>query len=428
MPVPKRPDSLWKYILDHGTNLDGADLSEASLGGFDFCKASLRGANLKGAHLEAADLAGCDLSGADLTGADLQRASLCSSTAEGADFSRVFALAADFAMGDFSRARFCGAGLERANFTEANLSDADFSGAELINTVIAHAKLWHTNFAASFIGTVLVSVDLANTKLLSHSDCDSVYVDTSTLEQLVAAHHSGSDVLEAVGALRQANVMLPQVLDALARIAPVPNGEPFDLMPEFNVELYVGPAELDLFKRTLDEAQDERPLQAFLEEHPSILIAPLAANHRGWVVPQKKLGHQYVPDFLACGLTSLGYEWLAVEIESPLAPLFTTNGEQSEILRHAIRQIHDWRDFLMNNIDYARRARQLNGLGLRDISPELPGLILIGRQAALDRDTDQRRRRLSRELRIEIRTYDFLIDTCTKPVFSRTPLLRGEPT
>ena len=428
MVVPKDAPGLWKYIREHGRNLDGADLSGALLDNFDFRDASLVGADLSEAHLGCADFGTADVSRANFSGAQLGRASFVSTSARNADFSKALAIAVDFAMGTFASAQFTGAQLERANFTESDLSEADFTEADLTNAVFSHAVLANTNLAASFVGTIFVGCDLHQGRLLSHALCEGVFVDTTTLERLTNAFHGGESVLEALGLLLHGGVRLPSVLEAVAKRATIPerhDDDAFDLLSEFRVELGVGPIEVDAFLRVLNAAVDERPLQRFLEDNPSILVQPLAANHRGWVLPQKKLGDQFVADFLACGLTSLGHEWLAIELENPHAPLFTKAGNPSAELTHAIRQIHDWRDFLSNNLEMARRARQMKGLGLRDISPEPLGLILIGRQAGIDRDTDQLRRRLCKETRIEIRTYDYLVDACRNVPGRKVPLVRG---
>jgi hypothetical protein len=69
---------------------------------------------------------------------------------------------------------------------------------------------------------------------------------------------------------------------------------------------------------------------------------------------------------------SLGHEWQAVELESPLKPMFNNNGDASRYLVDAIRQIQDWRSWLTRNQDYAARARNESGLGLTDITGNVP--------------------------------------------------------
>lgn len=153
----------------------------------------------------------------------------------------------------------------------------------------------------------------------------------------------------------------------------------------------------------------ERDVQRVLEEHPRLLAQNLCSQ-MGWVIPQKRLGSEYVTDFLIAERLSPGFYWQAVEIESPKAPLFTKSGNPSRQLTHAIRQVQDWRTWIASNQAYASRPRKENGLGLREISPNLPGLILIGRRHATDPATNPLRRQMMTDLRIEIRTLDSLLD------------------
>jgi hypothetical protein len=107
----------------------------------------------------------------------------------------------------------------------------------------------------------------------------------------------------------------------------------------------------------------------------------------------------------------MGFEWAAVELESPHAPMFTRAGDPSRQLTHAIRQIQDWRAWLQRNQNYAARPIAEGGLGLTDIVAAIPGLILIGRRDSIDPATNERRRQMVNDLNIEIHSYDFLLGT-----------------
>jgi len=137
----------------------------------------------------------------------------------------------------------------------------------------------------------------------------------------------------------------------------------------------------------------------------------LGGGHGRWVIPTKRLGSEYITDFVIGERSSLGFEWQAVELESPAAPLFTKAGDPTKQLTHAIRQIQDWRVWLQRNQNYAARSKAEGGLGLTDIVADVPGLILIGRRAAVDPETQERRRQMSNDLQIDIHTYDFLLDS-----------------
>ena len=89
--------------------------------------------------------------------------------------------------------------------------------------------------------------------------------------------------------------------------------------------------------------------------------------------------------------------------------MFRQNGDPSQALSHAIRQIMDWRSWLTVNLDYARSSRASNGLGLDDIGPNSPGLILLGRRGP-EVVTKDRRRQYGRELNIRIHSIDWLFN------------------
>jgi hypothetical protein len=164
------------------------------------------------------------------------------------------------------------------------------------------------------------------------------------------------------------------------------------------------------YREVLDAATDERPLQRHLAMCPRLLVQHLGGGHGRWVLPQKRLGAEYVPDFVIGEKSSSGFEWQFVELQSPVARLFvTSSGRLGEQLDEGLRQISEWRRWLADNRDYARRPRSSNGLGLTDVSADDPGLLLIGREADLTEDDRERRRQLDTTYKVRIHTYDWLI-------------------
>jgi antiviral defense system Shedu protein SduA len=115
-----------------------------------------------------------------------------------------------------------------------------------------------------------------------------------------------------------------------------------------------------------------------------------------------------VTGFLIAEPGSTGLTGYAVELERPQAKIFTAKGDPSAALTHALRQIDDWRDWLSRSRDYASRPREQSGLGLPDIDSELDGLVIMGRDARLDLHSHGPRRRLQRQHRVRIETYDWL--------------------
>jgi hypothetical protein len=163
-------------------------------------------------------------------------------------------------------------------------------------------------------------------------------------------------------------------------------------------------------RRALQKAGVEPDMQSVLAAHPELLVQHLGGGHGRWVIPQKRLGAEYVPDFVIGERNSSGRHWTAVELEGPQRQMFNRDGDPSRYLWHAIRQIVDWRVWLEHNRDYAARDPSDDGLGLEDISPALPGLIVIGRRQELPARRQAFRRGLERQLNIEIHSFDWLVE------------------
>lgn len=178
-------------------------------------------------------------------------------------------------------------------------------------------------------------------------------------------------------------------------------------------------------REALARATVEADMQSFLADHPEILIQHLGGGHGRWVIPQKRLGAEYVPDFVIGDRYSGGRDWVAVELEGPQRPTFNKAGDPSRYLWHAVRQVVDWRVWLEYNRDYAARTPAEGGLGLEDISPSLPGLIVIGRRHQLPADRSAFRRGLERQLNIRIHSYDWLVDSLAGRVRSLASSSRG---
>lgn len=168
--------------------------------------------------------------------------------------------------------------------------------------------------------------------------------------------------------------------------------------------------DVERYKQVLSTAQTERPLQKHLALSPRLLVQHMGGGHGRWVIPQKRLGSEFVLDFMVVERSSSGYEWQLVELQSPTARLFVrSSGRQSEQLDEGLRQIAEWRRWLAANRGYAQRQRSENGLGLTDVTAEDPGLLIIGREADLTHEDRARRRQLDTTLNIRIHTYDWLV-------------------
>jgi hypothetical protein len=163
-------------------------------------------------------------------------------------------------------------------------------------------------------------------------------------------------------------------------------------------------------RQTIELADSERPVQAFLQRHPEVFAATLLRGHTRYVRPQVRLGSEYVPDFLLADMSSMGVHWTLVELESPTACMAIQSGDFAQEARNALHQITCWRGWLERNAGYARHTEP-RGLGLIGITASAPGLIIVGRRGhdACD-DEDWLRARTLAERNIQIQTYDWLVD------------------
>ena len=168
--------------------------------------------------------------------------------------------------------------------------------------------------------------------------------------------------------------------------------------------------DIEAFKQLLGRGVHEEPVHRFLDDHPEFLGQTLAGGHGRYHLSKKKLGAELIPDFLIAHAHSFGVEWHAVELESPEARPYRKDGLQSSKLTHAIGQLRDWRAWLASNRDYARRAREENGLGLTGIDSQVAGLVLIGRREEFPERFNELRRQLRDDDRIVVHSYDWLVE------------------
>lgn len=165
-----------------------------------------------------------------------------------------------------------------------------------------------------------------------------------------------------------------------------------------------------VFKERLEQATREQDLQELFEARPILLAQLLGGGHGRWVLPRKRFGAEFVPDFVVGERSSEGFRWQLIELENPRARMFTKGGDPTHQLTHAIRQVKTWRAWLVHNQNYAARLRSDNGLGLTDISPNSSALIIIGRRRATSADTNSLRRQMTADDGIEIHSYDYLLE------------------
>jgi Domain of unknown function (DUF4263) len=168
--------------------------------------------------------------------------------------------------------------------------------------------------------------------------------------------------------------------------------------------------DVDALELIIDSARDERPIQKHLQENPHVLAALLGGSER-YCYPQKKLGAEYIPDFIIGDVDSTGIQWLLVELETPASGVYLKNDSQLENhARKGVQQVYDWRSWLADQVAYARAPRADSGLGLFDIREKTPGLVLVGRRALMPHDKHAARVDLTQNSDIDVHTYDWLLE------------------
>jgi Domain of unknown function (DUF4263) len=181
---------------------------------------------------------------------------------------------------------------------------------------------------------------------------------------------------------------------------------PWEIFPALKPTL----AEVEELLAVVEEASDERPIQAHLAAKPRLFSPLLGGGHGRWVRPKVRFSDRFEADFMIADADSVGIHWVYVELESPRAPMFLQNGELAEKTRHGIHQIHQWRDHVDRNGGEARRLRSEGGLGLPEVRPKGWGIVLVGRTEESGADPVQRRRQLEEDERIMVHSYDWLVD------------------
>ena len=178
---------------------------------------------------------------------------------------------------------------------------------------------------------------------------------------------------------------------------------------DFRIASRPTPSDIEQLRTVIDKAKDERPIQAFLESHPQILAALVGRSP--FVVPRPNFGGKRIPDFLIADVDSRGINWVLVELETPTSPV-TLRGDLllDKYARKGTSQVEEWRLWIENNLELARRSRRDGGLGLIDISPRSKGLVLVGRRSRLHDNSSDVRRPISESQHIEIHTYDYLVE------------------
>lgn len=147
----------------------------------------------------------------------------------------------------------------------------------------------------------------------------------------------------------------------------------------------------------------EEPFQALVTRCPALLSASVVGGWKTFVIPKQRLGAEYVPDFLVLGISSIGPQWVLVELEAPRHKIRNKDGGISGPTRQGVKQIRDWREWLTTHVAYAQ-----SGLHLYGLTSHASGLVIIGRDDPTV-ERDQSRAQSAEEARIVIHSWDWLL-------------------
>lgn len=182
-------------------------------------------------------------------------------------------------------------------------------------------------------------------------------------------------------------------------------------LSEFATEAIISEDDIVELESIISAAEDERPIQKFLESNGHLLTALLGGPER-YCLPKKRLGGEYIPDFVIGDVNSQGIRWVLIELETPRSGIYLKSGlELDERTRKGLAQVVSWRSWLSQNIAYASKKRSDDGIGLFDIREKADAIVLVGRRSQIPETKDALRHALRQENNIRIHTYDWLLDT-----------------
>ena len=178
--------------IPRGTNLQGANFSQAQLVSVQLPGVDLAEANLSRSDLSFANLNGATMSNADLRDSFLRRASLFDTNLE-----KAMLVHANVSAAILVRANLQGANLSYSSFNESKLTEANLTGAvlestKLIKADLAGAQLRQANLqGANLTGSNLSGADLRETDLrgailvesnLNNADLDGALLQGTNLQ------------------------------------------------------------------------------------------------------------------------------------------------------------------------------------------------------------------------------------------------------
>ncbi|MCM0196076.1 MULTISPECIES: Shedu anti-phage system protein SduA domain-containing protein [Bacteroides] len=163
---------------------------------------------------------------------------------------------------------------------------------------------------------------------------------------------------------------------------------------------------VERWKNMLDSNLKESAYHEFIHDNAGFFFG----NDNCYLTISKlKLGSDYETDFInVIDQRSNGIIYELIEIEKPNSKLFTTGGAPAKDFSNAIQQIRDWKRFLMENKTWFKKY--LPSQTIRVVSnPGVIFTIIIGRRTENSLEIEKRNQ-IADELKINIRSFDYLTD------------------
>jgi Domain of unknown function (DUF4263) len=181
-------------------------------------------------------------------------------------------------------------------------------------------------------------------------------------------------------------------------------------LAEFRIDASPTEEDVDDLERVIATAQDEKPIQQYLQEHPELLTTLLGGKER-YCMRLPHLGKEYVPDFIIGDVGSVGFRWVLIELETPRSGIYLSKGDELDrFARKGKNQIMNWRNWIATQIAYARGRKSENGLRLFDIREKSEAIVFVGRRSKLPDSKEAERHELRQSNAIATQTYDWLLE------------------
>lgn len=141
-------------------------------------------------------------------------------------------------------------------------------------------------------------------------------------------------------------------------------------------------------------------------------------HHEAYVIPEFLFGNTYRVDYLLIGKNSGGYEFVLVELEHPYKDITTKNGDLGSAFRKGIKQIDDWKRYLVPNFmtleeTFLKYINPNIDIPREFIKPDITRIhyvVVAGRRCHFDDNTYWIKRNKRENEKINLLHYDNLYD------------------